>query len=133
MVNKLISDQGGKITFEEFWGKHKLAYRVDGFRHGYYHLVEFDLEGPKLGEINNRLRLSNEVLRHQIIKKKRKTAADLEEEARIKAKIAERRKAEDSAEETKKAAAKPVADDKRADLKDFDEELDKIIDASNLL
>ena len=34
-VNKLITDNGGKITLEEYWGKRKLAYRVDGFRHGY--------------------------------------------------------------------------------------------------
>lgn len=129
-IKKLLADQGAQITFEEYWGKRKLAYRVDGFRHGYYYLAEFDLEGPKLNNLSNRLRLANEILRYQIVKKKKKTAADLEEEARITAKIAERRKAAEE-EETKKKI-KPT-EDKRASLEDFDAELDKIIDASNLL
>ncbi len=128
-VTKLLTDHGATITLEEYWGKKKLAYRVDGFRHGYYFLVEFDLEGPKMAEINNRLRLSNEVLRHQIIKKHKMTAAELAEDAEIKAKIAARRKAEADAE------AEEVSDkaDKRVGVESIDTELDKIIDATNLL
>lgn len=128
-IKKMLADYGGKITMEEYWGKRKLAYKVDGFRHGYYYLVEFDMEGPKLNEINNRLRLSKEILRHQIVVKRKRTAAELEEEARIKAKIAAKRKAETEAEE-KKTETK---DDKRTSLENFDQELDKIIDAANLL
>lgn len=130
MVKKLLSDQGGKITLEEYWGKRKLAYKVDGFRHGYYYLLEFDLEGPKLNEINNRLRLSKDILRHQVIVKRKRTAAELEEEARINAKIAAKRKAEADAEEKK---TEPKKEDKRTSLENFDQELDKIIDAANLL
>lgn len=128
-IKKLINDQDGKITLEEYWGKRRLAYKVDGFRHGYYYLLEFDLEGPKLNEINNRLRLSKEILRHQVIVKHKRTAAELEEDARIKAKIAAKRKSEAEAEE-KKVENK---EDKRASLENFDQELDKIIDAANLL
>mgnify|MGYP002860501149 CR=1 FL=1 len=128
-VTKLLTDHGANITLEEYWGKRKLAYRVDGFRHGYYFLVEFDLDGPKMAEINNRLRLSNEILRHQIIKKHKKTAAELAEDAEIKAKIAARRKAEADAE------ADEISDkaDKRVGVESIDTELDKIIDATNLL
>jgi len=130
-VIKLITDQGGAITLEEYWGKRKLAYPITGFRHGYYLLVEFDLEGPKLQELNNRLRLSNEVLRHQIIKKHKKTAADLAQEANVAARIAAKVKAEaDEVEEKKTSKTK---DDKRADLESLDTELDKIIDATNML
>lgn len=130
-VTKLITDQGGLITLEEYWGKRKLAYPITGFRHGYYLLVEFDLEGPKLQELNNRLRLSNEVLRHQIIKKHKKTAADLAQEANVAARIAAKVKAEaDEVEEKKTSKTK---DDKRADLGSLDTELDKIIDATNML
>jgi len=128
-ITKLINDQGGTITFEENWGKRKLAYPINGFRHGYYYLVEFDLNGPKLQELNNRLRLSNEIVRHQIVKKHKKTAAELAEEASIAAKIAARKKAEEA--EDKKAEEEKS--DKRADIESIDSELDKIIDAANLL
>lgn len=142
-VVKLITDQGGVITLEEYWGKRKLAYRVDGFRHGYYYLVEFDLTGPKLNEINNRLRLSKDIVRHQIIKKHKKTEEEIAEEKRIAAKIAASKKIEKQAEEKdeliKKETPKETKaefkseNDTRADLKSLDEELDKIIDAANLL
>ncbi len=133
-INKLISDHEGTITFEENWGKRKLAYPIEGFRHGYYYLVEFDIAGPKLNELNNRLRLSNDIVRHQIIKKHRKTAVEIAEDARIAEKIATRRKTEEAAIADKKASKETKdEDDKRTDLKDFDQELDKIIDVSNLL
>ncbi len=139
-VKKLITDQGGEITKQDYWGKRKLAYRVDGFRHGYYYLLEFDLEGKKLNEINNRLRLSNEIIRHQIIKKHKKTAAEIEAEAKLAAKAAAHKKAQekDSKPEIKfetKIESKDIKSEKdtRADLKSLDEELDKIIDAANLL
>ncbi|WKZ24870.1 MAG: 30S ribosomal protein S6 [Patescibacteria group bacterium] len=127
-ITKLITDNGGKITSQEYWGKRKLAYQIDGFRHGYYHLVEFDLEGVKLNDLNNRLRLSSDILRHQIIKKRLKTAVELEEEQRIAQKIAARKKQEAEDEEDKKDEK-----DERADLKDLDKDLDKIIDASNMI
>lgn len=139
-VTKLINDQGAKITLEEYWGKRKLAYRVDGFRHGYYYLVEFDLEGPKLNEISNRLRLSKDITRHQIIKKHKKTAEEIADDTKIAAKIAARKTEEEKVEVAKKEARTEELKeeiksekDTRADLKSLDEELDKIIDASNLL
>jgi len=122
-ISKLVSDQGGKITFEEFWGKRKLAYPVGGFRHGYYYLLEFDIDGPKLIEVTNRLRLSNDILRHQLVKKHRKTAGELAEDQKIQQKIAARRKAE----------AEAGKEDNRTDLENLDKDIDKIIDASNLL
>ena len=131
-IGKLIADNGGTITSEEYWGKRKLAYQIDGFRHGYYHLIEFDINGPKLNELTNRLRLSNDILRHQVVKKHLKTAAEIKAEEEVNAKIAARRKAE-AAEETAATEAKPEAGDERSDLKDLDKDLDKIIDATNLL
>lgn len=124
-VAKLIADYGGSITSQEYWGKRKLAYQIDGFRHGYYHLIEFNIDGPKLAEVSNRLRLSKDILRHQIVKKHLKTAAELKKEAEVANKIAARKKAEaDKAEDQ---------GDARAELHDLDQKLDKIIDASNLL
>lgn len=128
-IEKLITDASGEITSKTYWGKRKLAYEVGGFRHGYYHLIEFNLEGKKLNDLTNRLRLSNDILRHQVVKKHLKTAAELKAEEEMAAKIAARRKTEEvSAKEQENEN-----DDKRADLKDLDQELDKIIDASNLL
>lgn len=130
-IGKLITDADGQITSEEYWGKRKLAYDIDGFRHGYYHLIEFNLEGNKLADITNRLRLASDILRHQVIRKKLKTAAELQAEDEMAKKIATRRKAQEA--EAKETSTEENADDNRAELKDLDQKLDKIIDASNLL
>jgi small subunit ribosomal protein S6 len=132
-ISKLITDAEGQITSEEYWGKRKLAYDIDGFRHGYYHLIEFNLEGKKLADITNRLRLASDILRHQVIRKKLKTAAELQAEEEMAKKIATRRKAQETEAKEAAAATEEKADDDRTELKDLDQELDKIIDASNLL
>ncbi len=72
-VRKIIADKGGEINYGEDWGKKKLAYAIKGFNSGYYKLLEFDLWGKDLKEMDNSLKLSFEVLRHQIIRKSKRT------------------------------------------------------------
>ncbi len=128
-VNDIIGRSGGKITLKEEWGKKRLAYPIKGFYYGYYNLVEFDSEGSKLSEVNRSLEMMNEVLRHQIVAKKVKTAKEIEEDRMIAQKIAAR-----TAEAKKETEEKERAKDKRKiDLGDLDEKLDKILDTEDLL
>ncbi len=129
-VRKLVSGQGGNITFSEEWGKKHLAYPIEHFNHGYYTLLEFDLDGEKLAKINRELKLMNEVLRFQIVKKRVKTVAQMKADQKIAEKIAAR--------ETREAKEKEVEtedkkDKKKVDLKELDEKLDKILDTDDLL
>lgn len=68
-IEKLIANNQGQITFQDDWGKKRLAYPIKHFRHGYYHLLEFDLPADKIKVVGDYLRLSDQILRHQIIKK----------------------------------------------------------------
>lgn len=128
-VNDIIKRSGGEITFKEEWGKKRLAYSVKSFYYGYYNLVEFDLEGSKLTEVNRSLEMMNEVLRHQIVVKIVKTAAEIEKDRKIAQKIAAR-----TVEAKKEVEEKERAKDKRKiDLGDLDEKLDRILDTDDLL
>ncbi len=145
-VEALITSVGGEITYREDWGKKKLAYPIKTFRHGYYFLLEFNLAGEMLPKINDKLRLSADILRHMIIKIKFRTA---EEIAAAGAKHAARAKAEaeheQAIEEKKRVKAQPVVkpaevkekkekkDMPKIELRDLDEKLDEILDAQNLL
>ena len=124
-VDKIINDNGGNITKTENWGKKKLTYQIKHFHHGYYNLVEFDVESSKIEKINRALRMSNEILRHQIVVKKIKTVAKIKKEKEISEKIAAK------AVETKKLAKEKTKG--RVDLKDLDEKLDKILETDDLL
>lgn len=134
-VNKQIVDFGGEITHEEEWGKKKLAYQIKGFNHGYYCLVEFDLPGDKMAKINNNLRLSNEILRHIIIAKDKRTAEQIEKDKKVAEtffkKIAG--KEETEVKEKKEDEVKVEEEKKKTDLKDLDEKLDKILETDDLI
>lgn len=86
-IEKTITDNGGQIAYSEYWGKKKLAYEIKHNAYGYYGLFEFDLEGKLLAKIDQDLRLSTDVLRHQIIIKKKKTTAEISRDKEIRAKI----------------------------------------------
>lgn len=144
-VKKTISDKGGNITYSENWGNKKMAYPIRGFNHGYYLLHEFDLEGDKLKEINDIFRMDAEILRHQIVKVKRRSPEEIakekeeqkkivakEEEEKEKAKE-EKEKAEEQKEKAKNKEKKEDEGKKKTDLKDLDKKLDDILDSSDLL
>jgi small subunit ribosomal protein S6 len=86
-IDKLITDNSGKITYNENWGKKKLAYQIKGFKYGYYNLVEFDLKGEKLLKLNNSLRMETDIIRHQIVSCKLKTKQEIEKEKKKMEKI----------------------------------------------
>lgn len=67
-VSKFITDKGGTISDINRWGKKRLAYPIKHFVEGNYVLTRFRL-GPTHGkELEENLRISEEVLRHLVIK-----------------------------------------------------------------
>lgn len=81
-VEKIVEGNGGTVTLREYWGKKRLAYDIKHNAFGYYSLFEFDLEGKNLAKIDTALRLSTDVLRHQIVVKPAKTAEALAKEVK---------------------------------------------------
>jgi small subunit ribosomal protein S6 len=150
-IKKSIAAAKGEVTYSEDWGKKKLAYPIKGYNHGYYKLVEFDLLAAELSKLDNSMRLSNDVLRHQIIKAKKRSSEEIEKDKKISEELFKLRrsgtepevaakpaeevvkqevvaKAEEEAVEEPKAGAK-----KKTDLKDLDKKLDDILDAGDLI
>jgi len=132
-VEKTLADAGGQITRREYWGKKRLAYEIKNNAYGYYALFEFNLEGKSLAKIDAGLRLSNDILRHQIVIKKEKNAEQMAKERDIKVKIESKKAAaqKEAEEKSKKAAAK--GKEKKVELKDLDEKLEGILNADDLL
>jgi len=133
-IEKIITDNEGTITSQAYWGKKKLAYEIKGNAYGYYGLLEFDLEGKLLAKIDQNLRLSTEVLRHQIIIKKTKSQEKIAKDEKIRAKIdSKKAEAEKKQTENTLAASMPAKKETKVDLKDLDEKLEDIINADNLI
>jgi small subunit ribosomal protein S6 len=74
-VNTLIERVGGTPERTNLWGKRRLAYEVKHQREGSYILQDFNLDPDRVPELEAGLKISEEVLRHLIVRKPEKAVA----------------------------------------------------------
>ncbi|HEX75010.1 MAG TPA: 30S ribosomal protein S6 [Dehalococcoidia bacterium] len=67
-VSEFINRIGGSVTEVNQWGRRKLAYPIRRFIEGNYVLAQLELKPALTKELEANLRLSEEVLRHLLIK-----------------------------------------------------------------
>ncbi len=77
-VEKIIADNGGKITNTDNWGKRKLAYPIKGQDFAIYVFYTVDLPGVAVQKINDTLNITDEVVRFLITKPDLKKIAKAE-------------------------------------------------------
>jgi len=64
---KVGESTGAKLTNEEAWGRRRLAYPIQKFNEGNYHLFVFESDGS-LAELDRRMKNSDRILRHMIVR-----------------------------------------------------------------
>jgi small subunit ribosomal protein S6 len=64
----IIKNTGGNIDKVDRWGKKRLAYEVKDFMDGYYTLINFTSEPATVFELERVLKITDEVLKHMVIK-----------------------------------------------------------------
>ena len=74
-VNTLIERSGGSAERTNLWGKRKLAYEVKHQKEGAFVLQDFQLEPERVPELEAALKITEEVMRHLIVRKPEKAAA----------------------------------------------------------
>ena len=67
-VSQFITERGGTIADVERWGKKRLAYPIEHFMEGSYVLTRFSLKPALSKELEANLQISEEVLRHLLVK-----------------------------------------------------------------
>lgn len=65
---ELVNQGGGKVEGIDEWGKRHLAYEINHYNQGFYVLMNFALDPSQLGQLEERLKLDDAVLRHQIVR-----------------------------------------------------------------
>ncbi len=68
-VKALIERFGGQISDVEDWGKKKLAYPIQHMNEGYYYFAHFEADATAPGEIEERIRIMDNVIRYLCVKK----------------------------------------------------------------
>ena len=64
----LAEQQGFKLVSEDAWGKRRLAYPIQKMNEGIYHLFVLEGEGTGLGEIDRRMKNSDLIMRHMVVR-----------------------------------------------------------------
>ena len=73
-VNTVIERSGGTIDRTNLWGKRRLAYEVKHHKEGSYVLQDFQIAPERVPELESALKITEEVLRHLIVRKPEKVA-----------------------------------------------------------
>jgi small subunit ribosomal protein S6 len=67
-ISQIITDVGGVVSDIKQWGKRKLAYPIKRFSEGNYVLAQLQLQPALSKEVESKLQISEEVLRHLLVR-----------------------------------------------------------------
>lgn len=67
-INRLITDRAGVVSKTDRWGKKKLAYPIKYHLEGEYVLIKFKSKPEIIKELDNNVRITEEIIRHLIVK-----------------------------------------------------------------
>lgn len=66
-IRNLIEAQGGSITAERPWGKHRLEYPIEKETSGYYQTLVFALPAEAVAKLEEQLHSQPSVIRHLLV------------------------------------------------------------------
>ncbi|MBO4213641.1 MAG: 30S ribosomal protein S6 [Lachnospiraceae bacterium] len=67
-IKEMIAHFGGTITNVDDWGKKKLAYEIQKMSEGFYYFIQFDAEATTPAELEERLRIEENVIRYLCVR-----------------------------------------------------------------
>ena len=63
-----LIEQNGELESVDEWGKRRLAYEIQKMTEGFYYFVHFEAESTVPGEVEQRIRIMDNVLRYLCVK-----------------------------------------------------------------
>jgi small subunit ribosomal protein S6 len=67
-VSSWISDQSGQVVKTEVWGRRKLAYPIKKQLEGTYVVMDVELAGTALAEVERNMTLHEQILRYMVVR-----------------------------------------------------------------
>ncbi len=74
-TTRQIQTSGGQIVKVAPWGRRRLAYPIDRHREGSYHIIVFEAPSDTVAEVERGLLITEEVLRHLVVRVERPVKA----------------------------------------------------------
>ncbi len=76
-IKQLVSEHKGSMTGEDRWGRRRMAYPVQGFREGFYVVLNYTAEPTVVSAIEHFFNVTDSIIRNlttKVIKKNKKFA-----------------------------------------------------------
>jgi small subunit ribosomal protein S6 len=67
-VGTMIGNLGGEVAEQTPWGKRRLAYPIENHEDGYYVVSKIKLDPSRTRQLEEQLRIYEEVIRHLLVK-----------------------------------------------------------------
>ena len=67
-IKAYIERFGGTVVNVDEWGKRKLAYEIQKMKEGFYYFITFESDTTCPNELENRVRIMENVIRYLIVK-----------------------------------------------------------------
>ena len=127
-LRALLQTAGFSVTREESLGKRKLAYDIKGEQYGYYHVLEGDAEPTAMAEVDKRLRLAPEILRHAAYIKAIKSQEVRERETKLRERVAHARATKAAAATARATATSVTPATPAVDVAALDKKLEELLE-----
>lgn len=105
-VKDAIEGRKGKITYEENWGKRKLAYEIRKSEVGIYVLWYFEAPADAIAKIERDIRLTEEIIRYMLLSVDQKPKAAKKATKKLASSGAEKAEVKEESGKTKTTEAK---------------------------
>lgn len=67
-VKALITRFGGNLIDVDEWGKRRFAYEIQKMKEGYYYFIHFESDSTVPAEVEERIRIMDNVLRYLCVR-----------------------------------------------------------------
>lgn len=65
--DNVITSNGGEIIESKDWGKRRLAYEINDFRDGFYHLIKLNSTPQAVEEFSRLAKINDDIIRHLVV------------------------------------------------------------------
>ncbi|AEP00509.1 30S ribosomal protein S6 [Weizmannia coagulans] len=66
--DNVLNNQGAEIIESKEWGKRRLAYEIQDFRDGYYHIINVNAEPVAVQEFDRLAKINGDIIRHIVVR-----------------------------------------------------------------
>ncbi|QQD84506.1 MULTISPECIES: 30S ribosomal protein S6 [Jeotgalicoccus] len=66
--DEVLTNNGAEIVESKEWGKRRLAYEIEDFKDGIYHIIKVNATSEATDEFDRLAKINNDIIRHIVVR-----------------------------------------------------------------